>query len=178
MTTGRKPKPTVFRRLAGNPGKRAWNHAEPKPPKELPDCPAHLSEAARTEWHRLAPTLNAIGVLTMADRAAVAAYCQAWGRWVEAEEKMQGLPVMLKTPSGYVQQNPWLSVANTQLALMYRFMAEIGLTPAARSRSVAWAEAEEEKPKDLQIAFHTIYEQRDGSYRDKDGAIVVDAKAG
>jgi phage terminase small subunit len=83
---------------------------------------------------------------------------------------------MLKTPSG-VQQNPWLSVANKQLELMHRFMAEIGLTPAARSRIVAWAEAEEQ-PEGLQITFHTIYEQRDGSYRDKDGAIVVDAKAG
>jgi P27 family predicted phage terminase small subunit len=166
MTTfGRKPKPTAFRRLAGNPGKRAWNHAEPKPPNEMPECPAHLTDAARAEWHRLAETLNAIGVLTMVDRAALAAYCQAWGRWVEAEEKMQELPTMLKTPSGYVQQNPWLSVANKQLELMHRFMTEIGLTPASRSRIVAWAEAEEEREKGS-ILFQVVYEQRDGSLRD------------
>jgi P27 family predicted phage terminase small subunit len=174
MTTfGRKPKPTAFRRLAGNPGKRAWNHAEPKPPNEMPECPAHLTDAARAEWHRLAETLNAIGVLTMVDRAALAAYCQAWGRWVEAEEKMQELPTMLKTPSGYVQQNPWLSVANKQLELMHRFMTEIGLTPASRSRIVAWAEAEEEREKGS-ILFQVVYEQRDGSLRDGAGNLVED----
>jgi P27 family predicted phage terminase small subunit len=110
----------------------------------------------------------------MADRAVLAAYCQAWGRWVEAEEKMQGLPTMLRTPSG-VQQNPWLSVANKQLELMHRFMAEIGLAPAARSRIVAYTEAEEQ-PQGLQITFHTIYEQRDGSYRDADGKVIEDAR--
>lgn len=53
-----------------------------------------------------------MGVLTLVDRAVLAAYRQAWGRWVEAEEKLKETPVMLKTPSGYVQQSPWLSVAN------------------------------------------------------------------
>lgn len=131
---GRKPKPTALKRAQGNPGKRALNHAEPQPPEGLPDCPPHLSEAAQAEWHRLAQALHDMGVLTMADRAALAAYCQAWGRWVEAEEKLQTTPAMIRTPSGYVQQSPWMSVANKQLELMGRYMAELGLTPAARSR--------------------------------------------
>ncbi|PWK55146.1 P27 family predicted phage terminase small subunit [Silicimonas algicola] len=70
----------------------------------------------------------------MADRAAFAAYCQAWERWVEAEEQLQKTPMLLKTPSGYVQQSPWLSVANKQMELMARYMAELGLTPSSRSR--------------------------------------------
>ena len=64
----------------------------------------------------------------------LAAYCQAWGRWVEAETKLKETPLLIRTPSGYVQQSPWLSVANRQMELMGRYMAEIGLTPAARSR--------------------------------------------
>jgi P27 family predicted phage terminase small subunit len=64
----------------------------------------------------------------------LAAYCQAWGRWVEAEEKLRETPTMVRTPSGYVQQNPWLPVANKQLEIMSRYMAELGLTPASRSR--------------------------------------------
>jgi len=105
---GRKPRPTAIRRASGNPGKRGYNHAEPVPPAELPHCPPHLSEAAQEEWHRLAGTLHDMGVLTTVDRAALAAYCQAYGRWAEAEEKLKETPVMLKTPSGYVQQSPWL----------------------------------------------------------------------
>ena len=131
---GRKPQPTAIRRANGNPGKRGYNEAEPQPPKELPDCPPHLSEVARAEWDRVAETLHDIGVLTKVDRAALAAYCQAYGRWVEAEEQMKKTPPMLKTPSGYVQQSPWMSVANKQLELMGRYMTELGMTPAARSR--------------------------------------------
>jgi P27 family predicted phage terminase small subunit len=134
---GRKPNPTALRRASGNPGKRAYNPAEPLPPEGMPDCPPHLSAAAQDEWHRLARALFDMGVLTIVDRAALAAYCQCYGRWVEAEEKMAETPAMIRTPSGYVQQSPWMSVANKQLELMGRYMAELGITPASRSRVAA-----------------------------------------
>ena len=143
---GRKPQPTAIRRANGNPGKRAYSHAEPQPPKDLPDCPPHLSEVARAEWDRLAEMLHEIGVLTKIDRAALAAYCQSYGRWVEAEEKMKETPVMLKTPSGYVQQSPWLSVANKQLELMGRYMSELGMTPATRTRVAAQVDQATQDP--------------------------------
>ena len=107
---------------------------EPMPAGSLPTCPAHLSPTAKAEWKRLARSLNGVGLLTQADRAALAAYCQAYGRWVEAERQLAETPTLLRTPSGYVQQSPWLTVANKQLELMARFMAELGLTPSSRSR--------------------------------------------
>ena len=57
---------------------------------------------------------------------------------------MKETPVMLKTPSGYVQQSPWLSVANKQLELMGRYMTELGMTPAARTRVATVEEASQE----------------------------------
>ncbi|MEZ5913471.1 MAG: phage terminase small subunit P27 family [Paracoccaceae bacterium] len=120
MPRGRKP---LARRTAAG-----------SPLNACPRCPDHLSAAARREWRRLSTPLHAAGVLTVADRAALAAYCQAWARWVEAEEQLRKTPPLLKTPSGYVQQSPWLAVANKQLELMARFMAELGLSPAARAR--------------------------------------------
>ena len=48
--------------------------------------------------------------------------------------------MLLKTATGYVQQSPWLSIANKQLELMGRFMAELGMTPASRSRVAALLE--------------------------------------
>lgn len=134
MTRGPKPKPTALRRLGGNPGKRGYNHAEPQAPEGVPDCPPHLMDAARDEWDRLVDMLHGMGVVTLVDRAVLAAYCQCYGRWVEAEEKLQSTPMLLKTATGYVQQSPWLSIANKQLELMGRYMTEIGLTPASRSR--------------------------------------------
>lgn len=103
-------------------------------PDALPRCPPHLGDVARKEWRRLAGPLYQMGVLSVTDRAALAAYCVAWARWVEAEEQLaKGVP-LIKTPSGYVQQSPWLSIANKQLEIMARFMAELGLSPSARAR--------------------------------------------
>jgi P27 family predicted phage terminase small subunit len=131
---GRKPKPTRLKVIEGNPGHRPINGREPRPPQSQPSCPAHLSPTAKAEWKRLAQTLNKIGILTQVDRAALAAYCQSYGRWVEAERKLAETPVLLKTPAGYVQPSPWLAIASKQLELMAKFMAELGLTPSARSR--------------------------------------------
>ncbi|UXX85213.1 P27 family phage terminase small subunit [Roseovarius pelagicus] len=41
---------------------------------------------------------------------------------------------VLKTPSDYVQQSPWLSVANKQMELIARYMDDLGLTPVTRAR--------------------------------------------
>ena len=78
---GRKPRPAPLGTGRGRP-------AGPTPPDALPRCPVHLDAVARKEWRRLAAPLWKMGVLTVADRAALAAYCQAWSRWVEAEERL------------------------------------------------------------------------------------------
>ena len=160
--SGPPKKPTAWRKLEGNRGKRAWNHAEPVPPEGIPDCPDHLSPEAQAEWHRLVETLVRIRVITLIDRAALAAYCQCYGRWVEAEEKLQATPILLKTATGYVQQSPWLSIANKQLELMGRYMAEIGLTPASRSRVAAFSEAAPSQDKITKVEFVTVYTDENG----------------
>jgi len=150
-----RPLPTAIRRARGNPGKRGYNKAEPVAPDAQPRCPSHLSPAARREWRRLASCLHKMGVLTTIDRAALAAYCQSYGRWVEAEERLKETPALYKTPSGYVQQSPWLAIANKQLELMGRYMVELGMTPAARSR-VAVADPRMDVPT---IELRTICEE-------------------
>ena len=106
--------------------------------QRLPTCPPHLNPAAAAEWRRIAKALQRAGVLTIFDRAALAAYCQAWGRWVEAEERLRETPPLVKTPS---RLRPAVArgstIANKQLELMGRYMVELGLTPAARSRVMA-----------------------------------------
>jgi P27 family predicted phage terminase small subunit len=82
----------------------------------------------------LASQLTLLQILTELDRAALAGYCQAYGRWVEAEKKLRETPVLIKLPSGHVQQNPWLTIANKQLELMHKYLTEFGLSPVARSR--------------------------------------------
>ena len=105
----------------------------------LPRCPAHLNAVARREWRRLASALHSVRVLTVVDRAALAVYCQAYSRWVEAEEKLAITPMLLKTPTGYVQQSPWLAVANKQMELMARYMGELGLRATVTANADAHA---------------------------------------
>jgi P27 family predicted phage terminase small subunit len=131
---GRKPKPSHLKVLEGNPGRRPLNPGEPRPEVKVPTCPHHLCPSAKAEWKRLARQLFALGILTTLDRATLAAYCQSYGRWVEAEQKLKDTPALLKMPSGYVQQNPWLTISSKQLELMHKYMSELGLSPVARTR--------------------------------------------
>lgn len=160
--SGPPRKPTAWRRMDGNRGKKAWNHAEPVPPEGVPDCPEHLSEEAWAEWLRLVETLVSMGVINVVDRAVLAAYWQAYGRRVEAAEKLRETPLLIKAPSGYVQQSPWLNVANRQMELMGRYMAEIGLTPASRSRIKASVNLSEPLDMVTKVEFVTVYEGADG----------------
>ena len=137
MHAGRKPKPSAIKILEGNPGKRPLNEYEPKPLKKAPPCPKWLEPEAKKEWRRLAKTLEAMGVLTDADMAAFAGYCQAYARWKEAEERITDRGLVIRTPSGYPQQVPYISIAQQYLKLMQQFAEQFGLTPAARSRIIA-----------------------------------------
>jgi P27 family predicted phage terminase small subunit len=93
-----------------------------------------LNALAKKEWCRLVPELLKHGLLTKIDRAALAAYCVTYGRWIEAEVQLKTEGLTIKTPSGYEQASPWLSVANKALALMRSYASEFGLSPATRSR--------------------------------------------
>lgn len=144
---GRRPKPTAIKVLEGNPGKRPINKNEPKPDKKAPKCPVWLEAEAKKEWRRMSKTLEAIGVLTQVDASAFAGYCQAFARWKEAEEFLSKHGTIFKTPSGYIQQVPQVSIAQTYLKIMKDFCSEFGLTPAARSRiSVSTIEGSFEDP--------------------------------
>ena len=131
---GRKPIPTAIKLANGNPGKRPLNCREPQPVTAIPTCPAHLMPTAKAEWKRLTHYLHDLGIISELDRAVLAAYCQAYGRWVEAERRLKETPPLLKTPAGYVQPSPWLAIANKNLELMHKFMSELGLSPVSRSR--------------------------------------------
>ena len=135
--SGRKPKPTAVKALEGNPGKRSLNTGEPKPEKKAPRCPAWLEGEAKKEWKRMAGQMEKLGILTEIDMAAFAGYCQAYARWKEAEEFITQHGTIVKTPSGYWQQVPQVSIAQTYLKVMNRFAEQFGLTPASRSRIIA-----------------------------------------
>jgi P27 family predicted phage terminase small subunit len=131
---GRRPKPTRLKVLTGNPGKRPLNEGEPMPELSIPDCPPELGPVAQCEWRRLVGELAKLRLLTNLDRAALAAYCGAYALWAEATEAIQKYGAMVKSPTGYPIQSPYVSIANRQAEIMMRIASEFGFTPASRSR--------------------------------------------
>lgn len=120
--------------MTGNPGKHPLNQDEPTPEPRVPDCPPELSAAAQREWQRLTGELAKLRVLTALDRAALAAYCAAYALWAEATEAIGKYGVMIKSPTGFPIQSPYLSIANRQAEIMMRIASEFGFTPASRGR--------------------------------------------
>jgi P27 family predicted phage terminase small subunit len=144
--TGRPRIPTKLHILHGHPGHHPLNLDEPQPEEAAPEIPSFLSAEAVLEWHRITKELLALRILTRVDRAALAAYCQAWGRWVEAEDKMRTTPIVFKSPNGYPVLSPWWSIANKAMEQMRNFLTEFGLSPASRTRIKGGA-APEERPQ-------------------------------
>lgn len=111
-----------------------------KPKFVAPDCPAHLTGAARAEWNRIIVLLEKYKLITDIDTAALALYCVSYGRWQEAEMKIHemktkgGDGLMVKAPSGYPIQNPYLAIANRAMEDCYKYLQQFGLSPAARTR--------------------------------------------
>src|SRR4051794_38547106 len=139
---GRRPKPTRIKALTGNPGKRPLNMHEPRPEPALPECPLELNSVAKREWTRLAGELSKLNLITHLDRGALAAYCGAYALWAEAMEQIQKFGTIVKSPTGYPIQSPYLAIANRQAEIMLRVAAEFGFTPASRSRISAPQESE------------------------------------
>jgi P27 family predicted phage terminase small subunit len=142
MTRGPKPKPAHLKLLEGNPGKRRIPHEARPSAGPMPNPPEFLTLDARAEWHRVSTPLYHMGLLTDADVAPLAAYCQAYGRWVAAERVIAAMAekdqvtggLMIKTTNGNAVQNPLVGTSNKAASDMVRFAGEFGLTPIARAR--------------------------------------------
>jgi P27 family predicted phage terminase small subunit len=166
---GPKPQPPALKLVAGNAGRRPIDlDAGINPQVEIPKCPAHLSAEAKTEWKRLSPKLEELGLITALDLAAFAMYCQAYGRWVFAEKRIRELNdqaerrakvgevmegdarrfpgFVQKTPSEYEQQSIWLQVSNKALEQTLKLAAEFGLSPSMRARVTASRELQQKLP--------------------------------
>lgn len=130
---GRKPVPTVLNLVRGNPGKRPLRPKEPRPPGGA-TMPIWISTEAQQHWPSIAGQLEACGVLTQIDAPALALYCETFARWRQATAKVLELGMMVRAPSGYPVQSPYLSIANKAQDQMLKILVEFGMTPSSRTR--------------------------------------------
>lgn len=140
---GRKPKPTVLKKLAGNPGKRKLNDAEPdfteitdvEPPEWLPDLAVEM-------WQTVMPELLAAKVLTVPDLHNVEAFCAAYAMWRDAEDHVKLFGVVIETEKSTIK-NPAVTVINEAKKQMREFGSLLGLDPSSRQRLVGPKKSED-----------------------------------
>jgi P27 family predicted phage terminase small subunit len=155
---GPKPLPPNVHMLRGNPSKLSAGQLMDslQPEIEIPGCPPHLLPEARKEWRRITPELQRYGLISKLDRGALALYCQAWARWVWAEQQLQravalaqakqaeaeargeiwagGDGYTVPTPNGHLTYSPHWVIANKAMDQTNKFLADFGLSPSSRGR--------------------------------------------
>ncbi|MGZ4955296.1 MAG: phage terminase small subunit P27 family [Methylobacter sp.] len=141
---GRRALPNNVHILQGNRSKKPGHALRDtiNPDVEVPGCPSHLLPDAKKEWKRIAPELEKMRIISQMDRAALAVYCQAYARWVQAESKIKELSsgpnkdagLIDLTPNGFKQMSVWLQISNRAVEQMHKFLAEFGMSPSSRSK--------------------------------------------
>ena len=131
---GPNRQPTALTILKGNPSKRPLPENEPKPKVGTPRAPKHLSDVAKKHWRKVVHELAAAKIMTCLDTDALSLYCEAYARWIDANEHLQKYGTVVKSPKGFPMQSPYLSISNKAFEQMKAMLNEFGMTPASRTK--------------------------------------------
>lgn len=132
---GRKPKPTQLKVVQGTFRKDRANAREPKPSGDLTSAPAHFTDTQREVWDYAIANAPK-GLLKMLDLSVLEIWVTACVFHREASQKVTSTGQIIKSPSGYPVMNPYMANMNKQAQIMLKAAAEMGFTPASRSRIV------------------------------------------
>ena len=164
---GRAKKPTHLRAVEGTRDRRtpAEKAGEPIPINPLGPPPPGMTSREREVWNRVGMNLPA-GMLRSVDEYILTAFCRAVAIADEATEMLRSpqtrkvtgedgvtrdvpvcdLPLLSETPNGFLQSHAYLSIINKQALIIKTLGADLGLSPAARTRISVGGDAEENDP--------------------------------
>lgn len=148
---GRPPVPTSLKVLRGNPGQRAINADEPKPPPADPSPPPRLEGPALDKWNEIVPLLSTMGVFTQADRGVIERYCLLHEQWLHVVKHVRENGMTQLTQTGYSQLTAEGSLFKTLPAELMRIEQQFGMTAAARSTMKVSNAAAPEDPLEAYI---------------------------
>lgn len=150
--SGRRPKPTLLRVLAGGKvqGYAVKEGEEAKPPVKMPSPPPeiHAIPEALAEWRRAGPILYSLGLISELDRSVFTAYCIAYARHMAAVRALTAAVqedgrkhkrnrtggLLVRGSNKNVVQNPAVRIEREAGRDVLRYAEQLGLTPSARSK--------------------------------------------
>ena len=130
---GPQRKPTALKKLQGTyrPDRAPKHEPQPNGTAEPPDF---LSAEARAEWDRLAPKMERIGLLTVADRAVFAVYTQAWADYKKLTDQLNEMASWTwESKKGYRQAVPEIAMRREAWTRIKDAGSKMGLDPSSRS---------------------------------------------
>lgn len=136
---GNKPSPPQLHELAGNPGKRERQSAEPGKPLMDLKPPKQLKGPALATWKRLAPQLVADQTLNELSVSHFVAYCQAEALYAHMSQVIDDKiakdePLVETTPNGGRQQIAELGIQNRALEQMMKLGEMFAIDSYTRER--------------------------------------------
>ncbi len=142
--SGRRPKPTARKALAGNPGKRALNKDEPvftpikgvEPPEWFAEEDLPL---ATIMWQLTTKELCGQGLLCVTDLAVLERWCVAYEFWRRAVKNIARQGNTITGAMGGMVKNPELTAKKEQESEMSSTGAMLGLDPSSRQRLIGLA---------------------------------------
>lgn len=94
-----------------------------------PAAPSWLTAEAKAEWKRVVPGLTRLDLLKPEDRAALAAYCEAWATFVAATRQVQKEGLTINAKQGTLP-HPAVGIARAAGREMRSWAGHFGLTPS------------------------------------------------
>lgn len=138
--------PTSIKKLAGNPGKRALNSAEPQP-SGGPVRPTVMTALARKVWTRLIGAMPR-AVYTACDSSLLAAYCEAVAAHQTATKLIaaKDFEPIGTGSTGQSVIHPAYKLQADQARLIATLGQRLGLDPISRQNINAAPSANDEDP--------------------------------
>ena len=146
MGVGRKRKPTEVKAVIGTLRADRTNKSEPVRTGKLPQKPRDLSPIASKAWDDVVDILTEMRVLDRADGTTVELLCQARADWMEARAAIERDGAYYTGPTGVMRAHPLLGARSDASKRMLTLLAELGMTPASRSKVSAAPTDEQDDP--------------------------------
>jgi P27 family predicted phage terminase small subunit len=102
---------------------------------KTPPPPTWLPKFAKAEWTRVVPALVRSRSLAAHELSTVESYCVAVARIRECEAVIQKQGLTYVSPAGESKRRPESTLAKENIEAARRLAAELGITPASRSKN-------------------------------------------
>jgi P27 family predicted phage terminase small subunit len=129
---GPAPAPTGLRLVRGDRKDRI-NLDEPQAREGLPQCPIDAAPEVHEVWNYTLEQLEHMKIVTLADRDALYAYCEAVVLHRAASRLLATQGFIMEGLHGGFVKNPAHQIQRDAAQMIRAFAQEFGLTPSARS---------------------------------------------